>query len=112
MAKKLVQTAMLVTFLSVLARILSFLFRIYLSRTIGAESLGIYQIALSVFFLFCTLTAGLPLTVSRKTAELTISPNKTAEKSLLSSALLVGISLSAFIVVLLYLCADNLSFLF
>ncbi|MBR7110269.1 MAG: oligosaccharide flippase family protein [Clostridia bacterium] len=112
MAKKLVQTAMLVTFLSVLARIFSFLFRIYLSRTIGAENLGIYQIALSIFFLFCTLTAGLPLTVSRKTAELSISPDKKAEKSLLSSALLVGISLSACIVALLYICRNSLSFLF
>lgn len=112
MARKLIKTAMLVTFLSVLARILSFLFRIYLSRTIGAESLGVYQIALSVFFLFCTLTAGLPLTVSRKTAELSVINKKDGEKSLVSSALLIGISISASIVLILYLCSNYISFLF
>lgn len=112
MAKKLIRTAMLVTFLSVLARALSFLFRIYLSRTIGAENLGIYQIALSIFFLFCTLTAGLPLTVSRKTAELSVTNYKDGQKSLLSSALLVGLSLSVAVVTILYLLSSHLNFLF
>ena len=103
---------MLVTFLSVLARALSFLFRIYLSRTIGAENLGIYQIALSIFFLFCTLTAGLPLTVSRKTAELSVTNYKDGQKSLLSSALLVGLSLSVAVITALYLLSSHLTFLF
>lgn len=112
MAKKLLRAALLVTFLSVLTRILSFLFRIYLSRTIGAENLGIYQIALSVFFLFSTLTAGLPLTVSRKTAELKVLSNNDREKSILSSSLILGISISASVVLVLYLFSSHLSFLF
>ncbi len=112
MAKKLLRAAMLVTSLSVITRILSFLFRIYLSRTIGAENLGIYQISLSVFFLFATLTAGLPLTVSRKIAEQKVLSNKNAERSILSSALILGIALSVCIVALLYAFSNNLTFLF
>lgn len=112
MAKKLLKAAMLVTVLSVLTRILSFLFRIYLSRTIGAENLGIYQIALSVFFLFATLTAGLPLTVSRKTAELKVLADSNKEKSILSSSLILGVAISTGIVLVLYLCSSHLTFLF
>ncbi len=103
---------MLVTVLSVVTRILSFLFRIYLSRTIGAESLGVYQIALSVFFLFATLTAGLPLTVSRKIAEQRVLSNKKAERSIVSSSLILGISISTSIVLVLYLFSEHIGFLF
>ena len=59
-----------VTVLSVITRTLAFLFKIYLSRAVGAEILGLYQICLSVFFLFISLTSGGITTVlSRKIAE-------------------------------------------
>ena len=59
-------TASIVTALSVAERGLGFLYRIVLSRLIGAEGLGIYQVSLSLFALFLTLgTGGIPITVSR-----------------------------------------------
>lgn len=59
-------TASLVTALSVAERGLGFLYRIVLSRLIGAEGLGLYQVALSLFSVFLTLgTGGIPVTVSR-----------------------------------------------
>ena len=59
-------TASIVTFLSVAERGLGFLYRIVLSRLIGAEGVGLYQIALSLFSVFLTLgTGGIPPTVSR-----------------------------------------------
>ncbi|MBR1625292.1 MAG: oligosaccharide flippase family protein, partial [Clostridia bacterium] len=69
-AKKVVGAVATVTFFGVFTRIIGFLFKIYLSRSLGAEALGLYQIALSVFFLFASLTSsGVPMIVSRKTAE-------------------------------------------
>jgi O-antigen/teichoic acid export membrane protein len=63
-------TASIVTFLSVAERGLGFLYRIVLSRLIGAEGLGLYQVALSVFAVFLTIgTGGLPTCVSRLIAK-------------------------------------------
>ena len=68
---KLFRAVTVVTMFSVITRALSFLFKIYLSRTLGAEVMGLYQIALSMFFLFSALSAsGLQTVLSRKTAEL------------------------------------------
>ena len=93
-----------VTFISVLTRILSFAYRIYLGRTIGAESLGIYQIALSVFFMFTTVTSsGLPLTISRKTAELYSIKKDDKVNSLLTSAITVGSLISIISIAIVFL---------
>ena len=51
---------------STIEKTLSFAYRIILSRGIGAEGLGIYQIALSVFSVLLTAaSSGVPVTVSR-----------------------------------------------
>lgn len=112
MSKSLLRSALTITVLGVLTRGLSFLFRIYLSRKIGAESLGIYQIALSVFFLFATLSAGLPLTLSRKTAEMHAIGKFKGEKNLISATLILGVALSGAVVCIFYLLSSHLSFLF
>lgn len=68
--KKFVKAVLITTFLAVLTRALGLLIKIYISREIGAEALGYYQISLSVFFLLCTLvTSGIPLVISRLTAK-------------------------------------------
>lgn len=60
------KTALTVTFFSIAEKMLGFLYRIYLSRTIGSEGIGLYQIALSVFATLLTVSsAGIPSTVSR-----------------------------------------------
>ena len=55
-AKKVVGAVATVTVFGVFTRLIGFLFKIYLSRVLGAEALGVYQIALSVFFLFSSLS--------------------------------------------------------
>ena len=60
------QTAAYVTIFSVVEKFLGFLYRIVLSRTLGSEGVGLYQIALSVFAVLVTATSsGIPITVSR-----------------------------------------------
>ena len=64
--KTVFKTAFTVTFFSVFEKFLGFLYRIFLSRTIGSEGIGLYQIALSVFATVLTIcSAGIPSTVSR-----------------------------------------------
>lgn len=64
--KKVFKTVVIVTVLSCSERFLGFIYRVFLSRELGSEGLGLYQIALSVLGLFMTITSsGIPITVSR-----------------------------------------------
>ena len=64
--RKFFKTVAIVTVFSVCEKFLGFVYRIYLSRSIGAEGVGMYQIALSVFaFLLIASCSGTPITVSR-----------------------------------------------
>lgn len=101
--KKVFKAVATVTVFSVFTRGLSFLFKIYLSRALGAEVVGLYQICISMFYMFaCFSASGVPLVLSRKTAE-SRALDKREENSLFSSALLVGMSISIAVFVVLTL---------
>ncbi len=68
--KTMAKAVMTLTVFTVAERTLGFLFKIYLSREIGAVGMGIYSVALSFFFVLLTLlTSGVPLVVSKLTAK-------------------------------------------
>lgn len=70
MKTNIYRSAAQVTIFSTIEKALSFFYRIVLSRSIGAEGLGIYQICLSVFAVFLTAaSSGVPVTVSRLMAK-------------------------------------------
>ena len=88
----------LITAFAVLTRGMGFLFRIILSRVLGAELLGIYQIAFSFFMVFLTVIAsGLPLVISRQ-----ISSGKGNHKALVRSGLIISLALSILIIFLVF----------
>lgn len=87
--KSIFKSVAIITVFSILTRLLGFIFRIYLSRKIGAEALGIYQVSLSVLFVLLTLvSSGVPLIISRMVASFRVSNDKKAEASLVSTSLL------------------------
>ena len=93
--KSIFKSVALISVFSVLTRLLGFLLRIFLARTIGAEALGIYQVALSVFMVLLTIvSSGLTLIISRMTASYRVSQDKKASASLVTSAMLVGLAVS------------------
>lgn len=103
--KKLFKALAILTSFSVLTRALGFLFRIILSRVIGAEGLGVYQISFSVFMVLETfISSGLPLVVSKMTSKNIASNNQTKQHSLVTSALIIGIltATSLSLIVLLF----------
>ena len=111
--KQIVKAAALLTGFSVLTRAVGFLYRIYLSRTLGAEYLGIYQIVLSVFTVFLTLTSsGIPVTVSRYTAKYGKSGNHSAQNSIVTAACCLGLVISASLSAILLLFRGAFSYLF
>ena len=69
MANNFVKSFFKVTSISIITRLVSFIFHIYLSRIFGALNIGIYSIASSVFVMFaCFAASGFPVTLSRKIA--------------------------------------------
>jgi stage V sporulation protein B len=94
-------------------RILGFAFKIYLSRELGATALGIYQIALSVFFVLLTLTtSGVPLIVSKLTAVFRLKKNLSAESGTVSAALIIGLTLTTVVCAAFLIFADFIGKLF
>lgn len=90
--KKLFKAIAVITSFSVLTRALGFLFRIFLSRLVGAEGLGVYQISFSVYMVLETfISSGIPLIVSKITSSLENSPNKKKEFSTVTAALICGV---------------------
>lgn len=96
---------MILSSFSVLTRLLGFIFRIFLSRLIGAEGLGVYQVAFSVFMVLETfVSSGLPLVVSKNTSALNAGgkDSKNKENSMVSSALIVGAMIAVIICLIVF----------
>lgn len=93
--KRLFKTVLIISIFSCITRALGFLFRIYLSRNLGAEALGSYQVAISVFGVLCTLIAsGLPVILSRDVAKYRADGNVKMTASSIGSGLLLSLIIS------------------
>lgn len=97
--KSLFRTVALITVFSFLTRVSGFIFRIILSRVVGAEGVGLYQVASSVFFVLLTvISSGIPLIISRKSASFSVKKEKKKQGSYLSVALIYTLTLSLILV--------------
>ncbi len=111
--KNIVKAVFTLTLFSMIDRLLGFVFKIYLSRELGATQLGIYQVALSVFFVLLTLTtSGIPLIVSKMTAKFKIANDKKSEHGTVTAALLIGVTLSLLVCSVFLLFSDAVAKMF
>lgn len=111
--KSIFKSVAIITTFSILTRLLGFLLRIFLSRTIGAEALGIYQVALSIFMVLLTVvSSGLTLIISRMTASLRVSNNKKAISSLVTSSLFIGLAVSILLCLIIFIFKNLFTGLF
>lgn len=111
--RKLFKAFATVTLISVITRLLSFVFKIYLSRKLGAEILGLYQICMSVFMLFaCICSSGLPVTLSRITAESETVGNNKRQFGAVSTCLLAGVLITLTIISVILIFPQILDFIF
>ena len=109
----LYRTAAVVTIFSALEHFLGFLYRIILSRTLGPEGLGVYQIAISVFAVFLTVcSSGLPVTLSRVISKHRARGAKQREHAATTSAVLITLLFSVPVTVLLFAARAPFSAIF
>ena len=103
----------IVTALSCLERGLGFAYRIFLSRTIGSEGLGLYQIALSLIGVLITLSAsGIPITVSRLIIKSRAIGGVSGENKAVSAGILTSLIISLPITAFFFVFKNSLSSIF
>jgi len=97
----------LITVFAVTTRAIGFVFRIFLSRVLGAEMLGVYQIALSFFMVFLTIVAsGLPLVVSKEVAKAVERGKDKDIAKVAIAGLVIALVLGALLCVTVYLLRE------
>lgn len=89
----------LLAFAGFVVKIIGAVYRIILARLIGAEGIGLYQMAYPVYLVFLSLsTAGIPIALSKLIAEKEIQQDSTGVKRIFQGAsvllLILGISCS------------------
>lgn len=108
----IVKSVATVTGISIITRAISFLFKIYLTRTLGAEVIGLYSICLSVFFLFIAMTTGgLSTVLSRKIAESRAKGDELKPAAYLATAMSIAVPAAVIALVVGYLLTPEKSFL-
>jgi len=112
--KNLKNSTILIMIFSIVTRLTSFLFKIYLSRRVGAEVLGLFQMAASVFGLFATLAAsGIPPMLSRRIAELGAQTgDQSTGNGVMTGAILLSLGVTAFLIFGAVLFRDKMVILF
>lgn len=102
----IVRGTMILTIGGILTRIIGFFFRIFLSHTIGAEGIGIYQLIFPVQLICYSLcTSGFELAISKLVATKSTSQTtckETAGLSILKCGLILSAIISIIISVIVY----------
>lgn len=107
------KTVAVITVFSVCEKFLGFLYRIFLSRTIGAEGVGLYQVALSVFALvFTIVSSGVPITVSRLMTKYRAEGKKDKEQKVITAGLMLTAFSALPVAILVFAFRNSLGFLF
>ncbi len=85
------KSVLVITAFAILTRLIGFVFRIFLSRLLGAEMLGVYQMALNIFMILLTvICTGLPLVLSREVAK--DPQNHSRTHSITIAGLVIGVT--------------------
>ena len=107
------KTVAVVTVFSVSEKFLGFLYRIFISRTIGSEGIGIYQVALSVFgLLYTIICSGTPVTVSRLMTKYKAENKTDRVFRVITAGLCFTLAVAVPICLIFFFAGNKFSFLF
>lgn len=111
--KSLFKTVSLIIFFSIVTRIIGFLFKVFVSRTIGAEALGEYQVSFSLFMVLLTvISSGLPFVISRLTASYRAKHDIINERKTVTAGIVISFFVSIIICLLVVIFIPILKHIF
>jgi len=101
--KTFIKNAVFLTVTSLILRFVGVFFRVWLSRTLGAEGMGLYQLVISVYVLASAFASGgLTTAVTRQVSDrLSFNDGKGAKRAVLVSVILTLI-VALFSIILIY----------
>lgn len=104
MAKKsLITGALILTIANLTTRFIGFFYRVYMSNTIGAEGMGLYQLIMPIYMLAWSITSsGFTTTISKLTAQENARRQYGNMGRVLKQSLCMCLAISLIISVLLY----------
>ncbi len=102
--------SILMVLVNIIVRTISFSYDVILSKLIGAEAMGLFQMAMSILMVFLILaTAGIPTAISKLVAEQNSRKNHYAIKKIFKVSMTVTIVLSIFLIIVLILFAKYIT---
>ena len=105
--KSFLLNTMILTLAGAFARVLGAVYRIFLTRIIGDEGIGLYQMAYNLALLFMTVgMTGLPLSISKLVAEKTAAQDERSTRKVLMISLLLSGALGLLLMAMLGLGAS------
>lgn len=97
------KNAMLLTITSLILRSLGMVFRIYVSRMVGEEGMGLYQLISSVYFLMITFAqSGISVSMTKLVTEKLALGDNQKVKSLLKGAVLLSLTIGITVMLVLF----------
>ena len=103
----LIAGTLILTLTGLASRFIGFFYKIFLSRTIGAEGIGIYQIIFPIYGVcYALTTAGAEIAISRFVSGEIARGKKEQARSILWIGLSMSLALSLFTTLTVYLNAD------
>ena len=107
------KNAAILTVTALVLRTLGIFFRIYMSNTIGAEGMGLYQLIFSVYVLAAAFAGGgISTAVTRLCADELACGSKKSSLKILHKALVLTAIISVLSMLLVFFCADSIAGLF
>lgn len=103
MKKRLIQGTVILTAAGLFSKLLGFFYRIFLSHTIGAEGMGLYQLIFPVFNLcFAFSVAGIQTALSRMIAASLAKKENTASRAIFLTGLCCSVSAATVLSLLMH----------
>lgn len=103
----IIRGAFILTLAGLLTRFIGFFYRVFLSHTIGAEGMGIYQLVVPVYSMAFSLTAaGIQTALSRFVAGKIAVGDKKGARGIFLSGLIFSLGLSLIVCRLMYHYSD------
>lgn len=105
--KKLIINALIMTFSTIIFGFIAMFFRVYLSKKIGPEGMGLYQLIMSVYIMAITFSsAGVRIAITRLVAEQVGKGNKKAIRSIVNKGCIYSLFFSILTSMILFYGAE------
>ena len=105
--KSLITGALILTAASIITKILGFIYRIYMSNTIGAEGMGLYQLIVPIYTLAWSISAsGFSTTVSKLVSQENAKKEYGNMTLILKQTIIMSAVISGFLTLILFFFTD------